>query len=86
MSEEVQENQEQAPATEEQTETSNDNQEPAKKKKINRLTRSELDVKIEKMEKDNQTHSKYYKNLIERRNELDGYPKAEETPSEVQAS
>ncbi len=43
----------------------------AKKKKINKLTLSELESKIKQMEEKNLSHSTYYKHLRERKNELE---------------
>ncbi len=68
MSEEIKETQEEKPATEE---TAAEATSGSKKNKINRLTEDELKNKIAEMEKNSVTHSKYYKHLIERKNELD---------------
>ncbi len=45
--------------------------EPEKKKKINRLTMEELNKKIKKMEDADQMKSRYYKDLIRRKNEME---------------
>lgn len=41
-----------------------------KNKKINQFSMDELNQKIEEMGKANQTKSRYYKHLLERRDEL----------------
>jgi hypothetical protein len=41
-----------------------------KNSKINRLTTAELNSKIAAFEQSNQTKSKYYKHLLERRQEI----------------
>ncbi len=41
-----------------------------KNKKINRLSSGDINSKIENLEKTNQIRSKYYKHLLDRRNEL----------------
>ena len=41
-----------------------------KKKKINKLSPEEIKERIDELEKKNLTQSKYYKHLLQRRNEL----------------
>ena len=42
-----------------------------KKKKINRLTKAQLEKKIQDLESKNAVKSKYYKHLVERKKELE---------------
>jgi hypothetical protein len=45
-------------------------QKAAKKKKINRLALDEINKKIEALMQANQTKSRYYQHLLQRKNEL----------------
>jgi len=44
---------------------------PEKKKKINRLTPEELNKKIKMIEESGQVKSRYYKHLVQRKNEME---------------
>lgn len=43
---------------------------PQKTKKVNRLSTADLNTKISDFEAKNQTNSKYYKHLLERKKQL----------------
>jgi len=61
MSEEVKEVQEAAPET----------AATGKKKKVNRLSKEDLDKKINELNEKKQNHSRYYKHLIERKKQME---------------
>ena len=87
MSEEVKEQQEnqepveekkeeaaEAVETKEQAPASEESASAPKVKKINRLSLDQLNTKISEMESKNLQKSIYYKHLVERKKEVEGYP------------